>query len=171
MTGTYENIRKLQNDKSSTFLYRAPKIHLQPLSINAIASSYENFLHVSSEKAMEFAKFTNGYAYAYQVLGHLLYEKEEKELTKELILDFDQYMAEYVYEKIFSESSSQEQKILLSFNTDETVKVEELREKTSLDSKTMSVCRDRLIGVLLSPKYGYLKFAFPRFNEYLREKE
>ena len=50
---------------------------------------------------MEFSKFTNGYAYAYQVLRRLLYEKEEKKVTNESILDFDQYIADYVYEKIF----------------------------------------------------------------------
>ena len=40
MTGLYENIYNLQNDKSLTFLYRAPKILLEPLNCTAIAESY-----------------------------------------------------------------------------------------------------------------------------------
>ncbi len=36
MTGLYENIYDLQNEKSLTFLYRAPKIILEPLNYTAI---------------------------------------------------------------------------------------------------------------------------------------
>jgi hypothetical protein len=37
----------------------------------------------------------------------------------------------------------------------------------------MSVYRDRLLkkGIVLCPKYGYLRFTFPRFNEFLRIKD
>ncbi len=82
-------------------------------------------------------------------------------------------MGDYVYDKVFSELSSNEQQLLLSFKTNESVKVEDLRQRSGLDSKTIGVYRDRLIkkGVLQSPKYGYLRFSFPRFAEYLRCKE
>ena len=36
MTGLFENIYDLQNDKALTFLYRAPKIMLEPLSFTAV---------------------------------------------------------------------------------------------------------------------------------------
>lgn len=173
MTGLYENISKLQDDRSLTFLYRAPKINLEPLNINSIATSYEANLGVDSKKALEFAKFTNGYAYAYQVLGHLFYNEDAKELTPTVINDFDQYMADYVYDKVYSKLSSNEQKLLLNFKTNDAVKAEELRERTNFDSRTLCVYRDRLLkrGVLLSPKYAYLKFSLPRFAEYLRGKD
>lgn len=173
MTGLYENVSKLQDDESLTSLYRAPKIVLEPLNINAIASSYETHLGVGRDQALEFAKFTNGYAYAYQALGHLLYEKEKKELTRDVVAEFDQYMADYVYDKIYSETSEREQKLLHSFKADSAVKTEELREENGFDSKTMGVYRDRLLkkGILLAPRYGYLKFAFPRFAEYLSAKD
>ncbi len=89
MTGLYENISKLQNDTTLTFLYRSPKIFLEPLSISAIASSYEIHLGADQDTAMNLAKFTNGYGYAYQVLEHLLYDKGEKKLSKETISEFD----------------------------------------------------------------------------------
>ena len=173
MTGLYENVSRLQDDTTLTFLYRAPKIALEPLNLAAIASSYETHLGIGQDKAVTLAKFTNGYAYAYQVLGHLLYDKGEKELSKETISEFDQYMGDYVYDKVFSELSSNEQHLLLSFKTNEIVKVEDLRKRSGFNSKTMSVYRDRLLkkGILQSPKYGYLKFSFPRFFEYLLCKE
>ncbi len=173
MTGLYKNVSRLQDDATLIFLYRAPKISLEPLSISAIAFSYETHLGIDQDKAISLAKFTNGYAYAYQVLGHLLYDKGEKDLTKETISEFDQYMGDYVYDKVFSGLSSNEQRLLLSFKTNETVKVEDLRKRSGFNSKTMGVYRDRLLkkGILQNPKYGYLKFSFPRFAEYLLCKE
>ena len=40
MTGLSKNISKLENDRSLTFLFRAPKLQLGPLSLMAIAASY-----------------------------------------------------------------------------------------------------------------------------------
>lgn len=41
MTGLYQNINELQNQKSLTFLYRAPKIALKPLNIGTISRNYQ----------------------------------------------------------------------------------------------------------------------------------
>ena len=38
MTGLYENLYDLQNDKSLTFLYRAPKLMLEPLNYSYFAT-------------------------------------------------------------------------------------------------------------------------------------
>lgn len=40
MTGLYENIYELQNQKSLTFLYRAPKVILEPLNYTAVRKHY-----------------------------------------------------------------------------------------------------------------------------------
>ena len=40
MAGLYDNISNLQNEKSLTFLYRAPKIFLEPLSIPAVSYTH-----------------------------------------------------------------------------------------------------------------------------------
>lgn len=43
-TGLYENIEELQNEKSLTFLYRAPKIQLKPLNNAAIINKYKTMI-------------------------------------------------------------------------------------------------------------------------------
>ena len=171
MTGLYENISKLQDDKSLTFLYRAPKIYLGPLNINSIATNYKKYLDVDDDKALELAKMTKGYAYAYQVLGYLLYQNQTVNVN-DVIGDFDQYLFEYVYDKVYSELSNKEQQIILSFPANGLVKVSDLEEKSGINIKTLSVYRDRLIkkGILYSPSYGYLEFVLPRFFEFLRTK-
>lgn len=172
MTGLYDNISKLQENKSLTFLYRAPKIYLEPLNIGAIASSYRNYLNVCFDSSIELAKLTKGYAYAYQVLGYLLYPTESKKINEKIIGEYDQYLAEYVYDKIYSELSIKEQKILLSIPNNQPVKMSKLAELSSTDAKSLSVYRDRLIrkGLIYSPSYGYVEFVLPRFFEYLLTK-
>ena len=46
MTGLFENVRNLQNEKSLTFLYRAPKIHMLPLNTGAIIDSYKSIFDI-----------------------------------------------------------------------------------------------------------------------------
>ncbi len=172
MTGLYENVSKLQDEKTLTFLYRAPKIFLGPLNLSAIAFSYQKHLSANEKEAMALAKFSKGYAYAYQVLGYLLFNQRKKELDADVLAEFDQYMAEYVYDKLHSELSEKE-RFLLSFFPDEAkIRIEELRQKSSFDSKSLSVYRDRLIkkGVVYAPQYGYLQLSLPRFAAYLLTK-
>ena len=100
MTGLYENISKLQDDKTLTFLYRAPKIYLESLNISSIAFSYKNIFNLSDEQALKMANLTNGYAYAYQVLGYLVYENNGI-IDDMVINNFDQYLQEFVYDKLW----------------------------------------------------------------------
>ena len=45
MTGLYENIYELQNEKSLTFLYRTPRFVLNPLNSKLVAKKYQEILH------------------------------------------------------------------------------------------------------------------------------
>ena len=172
MTGLYQNIYDLQNDKTLTFLYRAPKISLDPLNLAAIASSYVELLGTDEKTALELAKTTNGYAYAYQVLGYLLFEKSSCSLDADTLRTFDQYLQEYVYEKTWTELSSNDKKVLLSFKNDSEEDVASLLKASNFDKQTFSVYRDRLIkrGVVVSTGYGKLKLTLPRFFEFIKTK-
>ena len=173
MTGLYSNVSRLQDDKSLTFLYRAPKMYMGALSLSAIAANYERLLSVDEERAKTFAKLTKGFPYAYQVLGYLLFQKQERELTKELLQQYDQYLATYVYDKVYYELSGKEQEIIRCFTEKEVLKTAEIIEKTQETSASISMYRDRLIkgGILSSPSYGHLELVLPRLKEYLRFKE
>ena len=95
--GLMENITELQNNKSLTFLYRAPKITLDELNIISIAHKYKDIFSLDKEESYKMAKTTKGYAYAYQILGYLCFEHNKKYTG---ILDyFDEQLAQYSYEK------------------------------------------------------------------------
>ena len=172
MTGLYQNIYELQNDKDLTFLYRAPKISLEPLNLAAITNSYQELLNITKEKALILAKETKGYAYAYQVLGHLVFEKKNPIVDDSLYAKYDQYLEEYVYEKMYSELSSNDKKILKAFESDSVNSVENLLNKSKMKKNVFSVYRDRLIkrGIIESPEYGKLSLKLPRFYEFLERQ-
>ena len=172
MTGLYQNIYELQNDKDLTFLYRAPKISLEPLNLAAITNSYQELLNITKEEALLLAKETKGYAYAYQVLGHLVFEKQNPKLDDKLYAKYDQYLEEYVYEKMYSELSSNDKKILKAFTSDDINSVNNLLLKSKMKKNVFSVYRDRLIkrGIIESPEYGKLLLKLPRFYEFLERK-
>lgn len=173
MAGLYDNVYRLMKDKGMTFLYRAPKIFLGPLSLRAIAGMYGELLKTEPAQSYVLAKATKGFAYAYQVLGYLLFREDVRELTPRILSLYDEYLAQYVYDEIFAELSDNERKILFAMVGEKKTSVSVLRERAGMSSQYMNVYRTRLMkkGVLSSPERGYLEFALPRFDEYLSYQE
>ena len=171
MTGSYENVSKLQDNKSITFFYRAPKLVIKSLSIASISNQYRTYLGCNKETSIKLAKFTKGYAYAYQVLGYLLFKFQKKDIDNDILSLFDEYLREYVYEKVFDKLTLIERQIIKGIDKD-VMNIRDLISNTLIDEKTMSVYRSRLIkkGVINSLGYGKIEFSLPRFKEFLEYK-
>ena len=168
-TGLFENISSLENQENLTFLIRAPKTYLSPLNIGAMASSYESSLRLNQEEALKCAKLTKGYAFAFQLLGYLMFEAGIKSPNTRILSDFDQYLSEYAYSKVWASLTNIERKILSLFKTNGSVAVASLLERGEMTKGYFSRYRDRLIkkGVIASTGTGKLAFALPRFNEFI----
>lgn len=167
MTGLYENIYELQNKKSLTFLYRAPRLQLEPLSISMITYSYKEIFNLPDDRAVAMARFTEGYPFAFQVLGYLCFKKQC--MLEEAIPEFDAYLGSYVYEKIWSELSPTDKLVVKAVATSHSTKVEDIRNIINMPSNKFSTYRLRLLkkGILKSSEYGNLKFTLPRFKEFV----
>ncbi|MCR4990098.1 MAG: ATP-binding protein [Lachnospiraceae bacterium] len=171
MTGLYENINNLQNEKTLTFLYRAPKIYLEPLSMFMIAKSYRATLGVDEDVAKEMARLTKGYAYAYQVLGYLYWDKIKERKSgnclNDLLDEYDATLSEYVYEKIWSELPETELAIVTLLVKNGQMKIADVKSALSLSDSKLSVYRDRLKrrGLIDVSQYGRLSLLPPRFRE------
>lgn len=172
MTGLYENIFELQNEKTLTFLYRAPKIVLDPLNAHAITLSYKEIFNISEEEAAAMSKATNGFAFAYQALGYIKWEHKTFPLEK-LYPEYDQYLAEFVYDKIWMELSPKDKQVIKAMTDSEVTKVCDLLEKTGMSSSLFSSYRDRLSkkGLINTQIYGHLSLVLPRFREYALRKK
>ena len=167
MTGLYENIYEIQNEKTLTFLYRAPKVELKPLNLKIIASNYKKIFNLSDEDATAMARITKGYPFAYQALGYICYKNAIK--YDEALPELDMYLEEYVYEKVWNELSPKDKVVLRGMCGLEDSKVENIRQAIDMDSNTFNVYRKRLLkkGIIESKEYGYLSFVLPRFSEFV----
>ena len=169
MTGLYQNIYALQNEKSLTFLYRAPKVELTALNIGAIRDNYRETFSLSDEDSLEMAKATLGYSFAFQVLGFLTYENKGD--FRSVRSEYKQYLEEYSYEKIWTELSATDKKVLAAMTECPDGKVQTIREKLDYSTNQFNPYRKRLIkkGIAVSPERGYLRFALPVFDEFVEE--
>jgi ABC-type enterochelin transport system ATPase subunit len=172
MTGLYENIFNLQNEKTLTFLYRAPKIYIEPLNRIAIMNSYKELFNISEAEAGKMAALTNGYAFAYQLLGYIKWENKDKQL-EELMPEYDQYLQDFVYEKIWSELSEKDRYVITEISKavldKSSLKVGDLLKNTGMSASLFSNYRDRLLkkGIIDTSKYGYISLTLPRFAKYV----
>ena len=170
MTGLYENVNSLQNNKNLTFLYRAPKIELTPLKTELIEKEYSSIFANEDENTIkELAKLTKGYAFAYQVVGYLF--SKYKKISK-IYNELDQYLSIYVYDKIWSKLPENEKLYLKSFK-DDKISTSELINKVPYDEKSCSVYRDRLIkrGLIVGLEQGKIMLTLPRFEVFIGNQE
>ena len=169
MTGLYENVNSLQNNKNLTFLYRAPKVNLGPLDLDLIQKEYGKvFKDTDSKTIISLSQLTKGYAFAYQVVGYLFSKYGN---VNDIYDELDQYLSIYVYEKIWSVLPDNEKTYLKCFE-DETISIEEVLTKTGFDKRNNSVYRDRLIkrGLVVSTERGKLSLTLPRFLEFIKKQ-
>ena len=168
MTGLYENINGLQNEKNLTFLYRAPKVTLRPLNITSMAERYQSVFSIDSDTALAMAKLTLGYSFAFQVLGYFTWKYDGD--YKKALSEYREYLEEYVYEKIWSEMSECDRKLAYGVAKSETGKAKEIRDILDMSDNEYSPYRDRLVkkGILDGSQRGYVKFTLPLFADYVK---
>ncbi|MCI5517038.1 MAG: ATP-binding protein [Roseburia sp.] len=173
ITGLYENIYDLQNDKALTFLYRAPKIMLEPLNYTAIRKNYMDIFKIEITQAEKMTELTKGYPFAFQVLGYLYWEYRADKKLEEILPEYDQYLDEYVYSKIWSELSMQDKEILTVISVTGETRVKNIRESLNMNSNLFSVYRERLKrkGVVDTREYGRMSLALPRFDEFVKIRQ
>ncbi len=166
MTGLYDNVASFTKEKSLTFLYRAPKIFLKELNLMSIVNSYKKIFSLTEENSIEFAKFTKGYAYGYQLLGDILFSSKDFTLSKENIQKFDEIIYERAYSIIISELSLKEKQILITSlenNSNEFI-INNLKISKSQLSNYKNVLNKKGI---IEKDSNSIVFKLPRFKECL----
>ena len=172
MTGLPENIYKTQNSKNFTFLARVPKITLTGLNVITVSEEYKRIFQCGSKQATKLATLTKGYAYAYQLLGYVVWPRKEElkdeEISAETLRLYDQKLREGAYQIIWDNLSPKEREVVHAIAvTDGTTK--SVREMCDMPSNELSVFYDRLTskGVIEMKTYGRREFTLPRFGEFV----
>ena len=168
-TGLYENIDELQNEKSLTFLYRAPKIQLKPLNKQAIVNKYKSIFEIEVDQATQMADLTKGYPFAFQVLGYLTWNHHGD--YNAVRGEYEQYLSEFVYDKIWSELSQKDRMVARGIADVEGGKIKDIREYLHMETNEFNPYRKRLIkkGILSGETRGYVYFTLPLFEKYVME--
>ncbi|MBQ9607288.1 MAG: AAA family ATPase [Lachnospiraceae bacterium] len=174
MTGLYKNIRALQNNRSQTFLKRAPHIDLTPLNLKRIGQKYMEVFKLNADDANEMAKLTGGYSYAFQILGYLVYESGKTKPDNTTIEEYRLNLEECSYDKIWEELSASERRVTAAIaQAKDNATVKEVREALNMDSNNFSSYQNVLIkSGLLSPvsAYGHINFCLPYFKGYVLQQ-
>ena len=141
---------------------------MQPLNALLVAKQYKEIFEVEDKEAEKMASLVQGYPYAYQVLGYLCYKL--KQPYNKVLDEFDAYLSEYVYEKIWYELSDQDKTVMEGIAKSERGRVEEIRMLLKMESAKFSVYRDRLIkkGLIRSASRGFLELTLPRFDTFVK---
>jgi len=170
MTGLYENINAIQNEKSLTFLYRAPKVEMKPINIGNIARSYKETFKMEDNEARAMAKLTNGYPFAFQVLGYLTWNAKGN--YKSILNEYRQYLSDYAYEKIWLEMSDKDRKIAEGIASSKEGRTEEIKAILDLKQNELNPYRKRLLdkGIIESTTRGVMSFTLPFFKEFVIEQ-
>ena len=182
LAGLPQNISELQNDNQLTFLLRAPRITLEALDSSTVRFNYktafENGGKLTDESALDkMTKACGGYAYAFQLLGWLVWKKTKDSVSDK---DIDSVLDEYkmllfrnAYIKI-SESFSQMDKVFvinMAKNKNST-SMKTLVELTGKSNAYLSNYRARLLDaqVIKQTAYGYVGFVLPYFRDFVNER-
>ncbi|MBO4694970.1 MAG: ATP-binding protein [Clostridia bacterium] len=167
MTGLKENINSIINDRAMTFLSRAPKIELDPLDMPTIALEYKQIFGIEKTTAIDMAKLTNGYAFAYQVLGYLFYEDDKKILDENFLNKYDSYLWKNGYNKFWNDLTSVEKKFVIALAKAQDGTKEEIIK--SFSASSYSQYRKILLekGLIIQLGYNHLSFVLPRFREFV----
>ena len=173
MTGVYNNISKLKNNKKLTFLYRATRIPMMALSMTEIRDNFQEIFQVDTETAIKYAKTTQGYSLAYQCLGSVLWEAGSNPKWALILKKFDQMMGQYAYEKIWDELSEVDKNIVFHITSKKKTKINisELRMELGVTPQYINLYKKRLIerGIINDVSFNTIKLALPRFDKYIEE--
>ncbi len=176
MNGVYDNIENLQNEKTLTFLQRAPKIPLTPLNRTAIANMYSKVFDFPQETLRRMAAETGGYPYAVQALGYTVYKRhlnDEDIDIKEVLPELDLLLADSVYDKLWMDMSETDRQIAALAAGDETgeISVSDIITGAGISKSMTSNYKKRLIkrGILEDVR-GRFVFALPGFDRFVREQ-
>ncbi|SFA75682.1 hypothetical protein SAMN05216249_10210 [Acetitomaculum ruminis DSM 5522] len=154
--------------KSLSFFRRGDTREVKPLDKFDIAYNYEKFLDVDAEEAKKLYDMTLGYAYAYQVLGSLYFNKGESETIKDIIPDYERILFKS-YNLDWPELTDAEQEFIRSFYKGKTGRAKDTKAHMS-KPESYNAYRDRLIDkhFFSANKRGYLKPKLPRFDRFIK---
>ena len=171
MAGLPNLIDDLQTQKNLTFLKRADKIMLHEYTNQNIANKYQHIFNCDRFTANQLAKYVQGYAFAFQLLGYRLWQNNDHHtpllaIAKEQLPDYQEDLYNESYSEIINELTPVEAKYvegIIKFNGD----FGQIQKFLNKSKGYVSKYRQRLLKehIIKSTGYGKVEFTLPLFKE------
>jgi len=184
MTGLPKNISELQNDEVLTFLLRSERIDLEPLSLYSIKQKYRDAFEnggrsISEDATNRLTILSAGYAYAFQLLGFLIWETGadtiDIPLIESIIPEFKTRLYRNVYTKIYEDMSPIDRQFVraMAHSDLQDIPMRTICESLGKTNSYISAYRKRLLDsqVITSAEYGTVRFSLPFFKDFVIERE
>ena len=167
-TGLYQNIEEFTEDKNLTFFKRSDSVEIKSLNQYDTAYMYQKLLNIDEKEAVELSRFVKGYAYAYQVMGSLYFNKNVDQKMEDLIPSFRHIIFKDSYDLIWKTLTEAEKNLVRIIVNTESKKVSDIKEKME-NPNSYSVLRSRLENkhILSTSEWGKVRIDLPEFKEFV----
>lgn len=168
-TGLYKNIEDFTSEAHLSFFVRPASMVVEGLGIIDISLMYQKLLGLDSTIAREYAEITMGYAWGYQLLGYILFNKGKDTPRQEILEEFDREMAQ-TYELIWNSMTEAEQnlvRIIAESTSDKREDIEGKMAKKGYDSLRQRLSSKHIVKAYRVGTTGYIKLLLPRYKEYI----
>ena len=168
VTGLSENIEDFSSEKNLSFFKRADSKEIKALNKYEISYMYEKLLGIDSAEARKIEALSQGYAYAYQVLGSLYFSKNPKDTLEDIIPEFEKIMFKDSYDLIWKSLTEAEKDLVRCICQTKNGKTEDIKSLMK-NPGAYTVYRERLLNKHLvdGETRGYLKIRLPRFDKFI----
>lgn len=184
MAGLPAALSEVLNEKTLTFLNRADKIDLGPVSIASVRAYYSSAFSRADRIADDAildraARATSGFPYLLQLIGYYVvaYSPEGQQITEQALdracsAAFSE-LDEDVFRAMLRPLSRGDIEFLRAMSVDTgPSSVADLQKRLGVSQGHVQSYRRRLLdaGVIVAPRRGELSFVIPRLRNYLQDK-
>ena len=169
-SGVYQNFYELGEVDNLTFFKRSYELRTQAFSYPAITIKYEDLLGMDEDTAIEYARETKGFAYAYQVIGSSYFEYGDKG-KEEVLRHAKSELFSQCYEKIWKELPSGAKEIMSAVADGPKKRKEVIEIVSNKGSYQVYSTSLKNMGLLVSSdeSYGVAEITLPFFGEYIQK--
>lgn len=154
--------------KSMSFFRRGDTREAEPLDKFKITEKYAELLNVDEVEAKKLYDLTLGYAYAYQVLGSLFFNKKATDTIENLIPKYERILFQS-YNMDWTKMTDVEQDFIRAYYKSGTGKAKDIKAHMK-NPQAYNVYRERLLNkhFFYSEKRGFLEPRLPRYDRFIK---
>ncbi|MFR0610653.1 AAA family ATPase [Limosilactobacillus mucosae] len=174
----------LGDENFAAVVQESQRLTLPLLDLDMVASQYQQIFtkaHRVIEPAVlkKMAMATGGYAYAFQILGSLLWDTDIKRIDQaafeKIMPSYQQQLFNDAYLPIINELTMGDREVIeiLAHEMDNVVDEKFLKEQINDTSSAAPICLQHLVEnqIIHHPQPGKVAFALPYFREFAIKNE